>query len=29
MDTRTSGQPLPSLLGMEVKSEAGGVRRDF
>lgn len=29
MDTRTIGQPLPGLLGMEVKSDAGVVRRDL
>lgn len=27
--TRTSGHPLPGLLGMEVKSEAGVDRRDL
>lgn len=29
MDTGTSGQPLPGLLGMDVKSEAGEARRHF
>lgn len=29
MDTRTSGQPLPGLLGMEVESETGVDRKDL